>query len=247
MKIIDRLFLIMDAKNLKMSDLAEKLNVNKSVISTWKSRKTNPPIEYMERICEFLGISYDYFLTGEEKKIHIPLYDKNNSLQIKFNKLNKINKERVMERIDTLLELQQDDIQQNLYVAEEPYPYGESENYKHYSILYGNVAAGKGIVTIDDIEMIKTPIACDFALRVIGDSMEPKMHNNQIAYFKKTPVVDNGQIAAAQIEGMFDPMIHIKKIYIDGNKARLVSINPKYEDIICPIEKLQILGRYIDY
>lgn len=64
MSISERLFATLETKKLKLSDLANSLGVNKSVVSTWKSRKTNPPVEYMVRICDFLSISYDYYLTG---------------------------------------------------------------------------------------------------------------------------------------------------------------------------------------
>lgn len=64
MSISERLFATLETKKLKLSDLANSLGVNKSVVSTSKSRKTNPPVEYMVRICDFLSISYDYYLTG---------------------------------------------------------------------------------------------------------------------------------------------------------------------------------------
>ncbi|MGN0710163.1 MAG: helix-turn-helix domain-containing protein [Anaerovoracaceae bacterium] len=68
MKIIDRMFSTMESKSLKSADLARVLEIRSSVISTWKSRGTNPPVEYTVRICEFLGVSLEYYLTGIEKQ-----------------------------------------------------------------------------------------------------------------------------------------------------------------------------------
>lgn len=31
----------------------------------------NPPIEYVERICEFLGVNIEHFITGKRKMAHI--------------------------------------------------------------------------------------------------------------------------------------------------------------------------------
>lgn len=68
MKIVERMFLIMKEKKIKSVDLAEKLNIHKGVISKWKSRSTNPPSEYIVPICEFLGVSLHFLLTGEEEQ-----------------------------------------------------------------------------------------------------------------------------------------------------------------------------------
>lgn len=68
MTINQRLFEIMTQKNIKAVDLAKKLNINKTVVSAWKNRGTNPPIEYTVQICELLEISIEYYITGKEKQ-----------------------------------------------------------------------------------------------------------------------------------------------------------------------------------
>lgn len=67
MSICERMFAIMEKKSIKMVDVSNVLGVSKSVISTWKKRNTNPPAEYIERICELLNVSIEYFITGKEK------------------------------------------------------------------------------------------------------------------------------------------------------------------------------------
>jgi len=68
MTICDRIFDIIQEKRLKTAELAKKLEIKQSVISNWKKRNTNPPIEYSVVICEFLGISLEYLITGKEKQ-----------------------------------------------------------------------------------------------------------------------------------------------------------------------------------
>jgi len=63
MNINEKIFRTIEEKNLKQADLARILNVRTSVITTWKTRKTNPPIEYAAQICEFLDITI-YELLG---------------------------------------------------------------------------------------------------------------------------------------------------------------------------------------
>ena len=65
MTIIERICDVIEQKNLKTADLAKKLGIRHSVITNWKKRNTNPPIEYILHICEFLDISVDELITGE--------------------------------------------------------------------------------------------------------------------------------------------------------------------------------------
>ena len=57
----------MEEKHVKPINLANPLGISKSVVSTWKSRGPNPPIEYVERICELLDVNIEYFITGKEE------------------------------------------------------------------------------------------------------------------------------------------------------------------------------------
>ena len=66
MTICDRIFQIIDDKQLKTADLARLLNIKQSVLSNWKKRNTDPPMEYTLVICEFLGISVEKLITGKD-------------------------------------------------------------------------------------------------------------------------------------------------------------------------------------
>ncbi|MEG0018251.1 MAG: helix-turn-helix domain-containing protein [Hydrogenoanaerobacterium sp.] len=75
MTIAERMFGIIKNRSLKSSDLALHLGVSKSVVSSWKTRNTNPPSEFIVQICEFLNISIAYFLTGIETTEKSPQTD----------------------------------------------------------------------------------------------------------------------------------------------------------------------------
>ena len=67
MTINQRIFNIIEEKHLKQADLAKMLGVRTSVIASWKTRGSNPPIEYAAQICEFLNISIFELLDIENK------------------------------------------------------------------------------------------------------------------------------------------------------------------------------------
>lgn len=64
--ITQRMLDLLDSKSLKMVDLCRYLNINTSTMTNWKNRGTDPPAKYIIPICEFLGVSCEYFLTGKE-------------------------------------------------------------------------------------------------------------------------------------------------------------------------------------
>lgn len=68
MTINKRMFDIMEKENIKLIDLAQYLQISKSVVSTWKKRGNNPPAEYIERICDLLKVEIEYLITGKNKK-----------------------------------------------------------------------------------------------------------------------------------------------------------------------------------
>lgn len=66
MKIVERMFQIMERKGIKQNKIAKELNIGEASVSAWKTRKTNPPVEYILNICKVLDVSVYYLLTGEE-------------------------------------------------------------------------------------------------------------------------------------------------------------------------------------
>lgn len=65
MTIIERIFSIMKEKGLKQKELATATNKNESQITSWKTRNCNPPAELLPDIANFLNVSINYLVTGE--------------------------------------------------------------------------------------------------------------------------------------------------------------------------------------
>lgn len=66
MNINQRLFLLLTEKGFKKADLAKATGIKANTISDWETKGTNPQADKIARICEFLGVSCDYLLTGKE-------------------------------------------------------------------------------------------------------------------------------------------------------------------------------------
>ena len=66
MNLANRVFEIMDAQGKKQAELAEYLGVGRSRVNNWFHQTGDIPGKYLQSVCEFLGVSPQYLLTGEE-------------------------------------------------------------------------------------------------------------------------------------------------------------------------------------
>lgn len=120
--------------------------------------------------------------------------------------------------------------------------------------VYGNVAAGVPIEAWEDIldyEEIDEDMASRgeyFALRIKGDSMEPKISDGDVVVVLCQSDVDNGQVAIVLIDGHEATCKKIKKT---PEGVYLISTNPKYDPMFYSNKEIKelpvrILGRVVE-
>lgn len=87
----------------------------------------------------------------------------------------------------------------------------------------------------------------DMATRVFGDSMEPELLDGDVILLQQGYDNVNGDIYVIDYDGKS----YVKKLYNDGNRFVLKSINKKYSDIIIYTSDIQdtyfnIVGKVVD-
>lgn len=87
MEIIERIYQLLDEKDKHASELCEKLSIRTSTMSTWKSRTSDPPARYMKTIADFLGVSLDYLITGQEAPVRKNTTPEEDELLLLFRSL----------------------------------------------------------------------------------------------------------------------------------------------------------------
>ena len=66
MIISERIFYIMEQKNMSQLELSRRTGIATSNISDWKKKKTNPKADCLLSICDALDITPEQLLTGKE-------------------------------------------------------------------------------------------------------------------------------------------------------------------------------------
>jgi bacteriophage CI repressor helix-turn-helix domain len=237
MKIVERLFQTLEEKKFKATDLAKHLNIQKSVISNWKTRGTNPPSELIVPICEFLGIDVFWLLTGNSV-IKMPLNAQSDFFITTYPSLTSSEKEFMQNVLQSFLNFKNKDSK-----YEETTPTEETD-VREINYYYKVASAGKGQLIFDTppSEMIKIPNTYEYrkvnyAIGVNGDSMEPKFYDGDIVLVEITNDIHDGQIGIFDVDGE----CYIKQL----KDKKLISFNKKYNDI--PLtEYSRCLGKVID-
>ena len=130
---------------------------------------------------------------------------------------------------------------------EQPTP--KSNGYPTVRIpVLGDVAAGVPILAQQDIigyedipaDMAKTGEY--FGLKIKGDSMEPKIHDNDIVIVKSMSDAENNDIVIAMINNEAT----CKRLHKYSNSVVLTAINSDYKPIeVTPDENIQRLGKVV--
>lgn len=123
----------------------------------------------------------------------------------------------------------------------------ETEALRRLPLYSIAVSAGTGqFLDMSGYELIEAddsvPAAASYAVRISGDSMEPRFSDGQIVWVKKQDTLSSGDIGVF----LYDDNAYIKEFRRGRYGVSLVSLNPEYEDIIVDSRsELRVLGRVL--
>lgn len=245
MTVGERIKSIRESKGIAQIDLANATKISKQNIYKYENNIiTNIPSDKIELIANYLEVSPSAIMGWE--KVNITQYVDNISNAI-FKKIHKQVKQSKSKKIYVLSDYEYKHIQKYRdldshgkkivdVVLDEEYNRilsyeDEQENGNEYFIAYYDLPASAGtgaFLHTDTTQKLKVPETpttsrADFAIRVSGDSMEPKYYDGDILLVENTPDVEIGQIGIFVLNGTG----YVKK----KGKNGLISLNPKYDPI----------------
>ena len=198
--ILDRLCLFYGVSNNRQ--LSEKIGINYNTISTWIKRNSIP-YEKLHKIVQKESISYDWLLTG---KGDMNLKDEKSLPAIQNKALS--------------TDVVSVNFYPDIYAAA---GYGAINEY----------GLQPEIMTFDrkflqELLNVRNVNNLDI-IRVMGDSMEPFIHNGEYVLLERSHQAFNGETVIANIQGQ----VYIKRFHADPFKTwiKLVSDNEQYGDI----------------
>ena len=60
---------LLDERHLTPYKVHKATGISTATLSDWKNGKSTPKIDKMQKIAEFLGVTVDYLMTGEDKQL----------------------------------------------------------------------------------------------------------------------------------------------------------------------------------
>ena len=88
----------------------------------------------------------------------------------------------------------------------------------------------------------EVPADANFGVRVSGDSMEPEFHDGQIAWVRRQPTLEDGDIGIFLLNGQ----AYIKQWRPSAEGARLISLNRSYAPVpVREEDELRTFGRVL--
>ncbi len=118
--------------------------------------------------------------------------------------------------------------------------------------LIGEIACGTPILAEQNVEdYVDCPALCKatFALQCHGDSMiGAEIHDGDVVFVRQQPEVENGQIAAVQIDDGDCYNATLKRFYRTGNTVTLMAENPSVAPMVFTreeINRIHIAGRAV--
>lgn len=209
-------------KELKMTqlDLAKKLDISIPAVSYWERGIKKPTEDNMKLLEQILEVPKGYFTEIEIIRL--------------YNVLSPNGKEQVVSYARDLVEEEQN--KKVLSITEPRYEYR----------VYEEMSAGIGATIYGEKEYdtvyYNEELGHDFASWVSGDSMEPKYPNGSVALIRETGFDYNGAVYAV----VWNEQTYIKRVYLEEDGLRLVSINKKYKDKFAPYDDdPRIVGKIV--
>ena len=199
-----------------------------------KSLRTQQKIS-QTTVAEYLGVTRAAYNSWEKGK-YIPNKKNLQELALYFN-VETTYFESEYEIVNKYLQLNDINKKKLLTIANDLYV---SQLYKYQ--VHAKLSAGLGNFYYEDYKFdtvyYDKDISYDIASWIDGNSMEPKYHNGDVALIKKTGYDYDGLVYAV----VYNEETYIKKVFLEENTVRLVSINDNYKDIIAPKEEVNIVG-----
>lgn len=222
---------LMNKRDMSDSDLANLVDVNRTTVTRWRKGIRSPKLDKLPEIANIFGVE-PLDLVSENNKNKVI-----EEINTTTSKLTPPRQHNVLDFANKQLEEQNNEV---------------SENDRNIITIKRMHAAAAGVVgeelfddlIEEDVEFYEdeVPKGADFCILVNGDSMEPMIKEGTYAFIKRETNIKDGTIALVVLDGAS----FIKRVDIHPEYLKLISLNPKYEDItVSSFNDLKVVGKIV--
>lgn len=104
MEVAERIFSILEKKEITQTELAQALNVPVTTVNYWKKKNVNPDPQYLEKICKFLNCDLYWLLDIKDISCLTQLSDAERDIIYTYREIDEKRRIRLEERASALLE-----------------------------------------------------------------------------------------------------------------------------------------------
>lgn len=217
----------MEKAGVDRNKLSADLGISYTTITDWIKGKTYPRIDKIELLANYFGVSKSDLVE-----------DAVSDISTIYNQLAPPRQAKVYNFADRQLEEQNRGNVAHFPKKEKlPTIKNSASAANPTELVYGDTV-------VEEEEFERVPNNADFAVPIIGDSMEPVIRNGQFVFVKEQPDVEDGEIAIVEIDG---DGVTCKEVYKDYESQTIIlrSINELYEDRVVSPEQIRIIGKVI--
>ena len=214
--MLNNLKALREMRGLNQKEFAAELAIQPNTYNNYEKGIREPSAAFWIEVSARFGVTIDWLMCAAEDP-HKSRFDAPTRIEKKFAELDEHGKRLV----ETVMDLEAERLSEGIE---------QMPTTKIIPLFTTAAAAGPGEpqsqldAAFEDYEV---PIgsSAEFAVRISGDSMEPELHDGEIALcLKRKPEI--AEIVVAMVDGF----VYVKQFITDGRNIYLRSINRKRKD-----------------
>ena len=218
MTLTDRIELLCEERGISIRQMEREAAIGQGSTSKWKAGAYRPASTSVQRIASYFGVSMDYLMGDSDETLSSAMVENM-----------KTRRQRESEA-------------------------GEPDAVSVSIPVLGRVAAGvpltaeEQILGYEDIPVEWTCLGDHFALRVKGDSMNPRICEGDVLIVRKQKNADSGDIVVVRIG---DEDATVKRFIRNDSSITLQPFNPAYDPLVFSNKQIKalpvtVIGRVIE-
>lgn len=240
------------AANLTQEQLAARLGVKGATLSGYETGSHDPKSNTLIKIARICGTTVDYLLGLDSSNVtNLPATDPALSPEAltvahDYEGLDDFGKKAVR----SVLDVEGERITHAKRRGETPAP--APVTYITIRRFTDPAAAGEPLYASSASEFVQYPAhlvpeGTDYAVGIVGDSMEPDYPDGCTVFVRSTQTIQDGDVVLAWLETEGGMVCKRAKV-IRGYIFRLESINPEYESYtLRDLEGMRVYGKVLGY